>query len=270
MPYFRRPKDHENTFAQIPNDLLEDPNLSFKAKGLLSYLLSRSNEWNVYQAQLENIGPDGETSTRSALEDLIEAGYIHRFQKRENGKFGEYVYIICEEPRSNVDAPETWFSEIGDSETGKSRPTNTNTYQHEKGTNTESEARARERGEAPVSLQQATQVAEEEDINQRLAREWWHHYNARGWPYKIHSVSSALKKWEMQEKKMSGDDASSASSPEELCGKELTEGQIRSLLPDFPGLSRSDFGYVGQHEIRDEPLYSYQPEKTSHEAEKGR
>lgn len=104
--------------------MLEASDLSFKAKGLLSYLLSRSDEWEVYQAQLQEIGPDGETAVRSGLEELQEAGYLEKRRIRdEEGKFQGWEYVIYENP-TDTRNPETGKPDLGDSDIGKSRPTN--------------------------------------------------------------------------------------------------------------------------------------------------
>lgn len=265
MPYFRRPKDEQNPYARIHNAVLEDSDLSFKAKGILCYLLSKSDDWEVYQAQLSRLGPDGETAVRSGLKELIEAGYVHRFQTKDgSGKFGQYLYIICEEPRSNVEATETWFSDLGKSDTGKSdtgksRPTNNSSKPTKDDTNKRG-GHAREKGTPPCSVDEAVKVAKDNDISPTLAREWWHYYNARGWTKRFHSVESALIRWKIQEQKMgAGSPTESFDSVSQLYGVELTEEQIEPLLEKFPGLQRSQFGF-DRFGKDGEPLYSLNSE----------
>jgi hypothetical protein len=182
MAYFRRPKDHEHPYAQIANELLEDPSLSLKAKGLLAYLLSRSDDWEVYQQQLQKVGPDGRTSIRSALEELREAGYLDRIQWRAgDGRFSNYEYIVYEEPRSpglneeirtENQNPEKGDPENGKSEIGNPATTNTDNTNTES-TNTErgGGARAREAGAGgEVMPEQLAAVYDtyEELVNNRL------------------------------------------------------------------------------------------------------
>jgi hypothetical protein len=143
MPYFRRPKNHEHPYAQISNDMLNDPELSFKAKGLLSYLLAQSDEWEVYQSQLAELGPDGEASVRSGLKELREQGYLERNRLHaDDGTFDGYEYIVYEYPtgsgKTDMGKPDT-----GKSETGKSDPNNTN-LQQDKEKQHEDEAPAHE------------------------------------------------------------------------------------------------------------------------------
>lgn len=125
MPTFRRPKDHEHPYAQIANDILDDGELSFKAKGLLSYLLARSDDWEVYQSQLASLGPDGRSAVRSGIKELREAGFLERRVVRDDdGQFDGYEYVVYER-RHSPGISETENSEIGKSDFGKSDPTNT-------------------------------------------------------------------------------------------------------------------------------------------------
>jgi hypothetical protein len=116
--------------------MLEDDRLSFKAKGLLSYLLSRSDDWDVYQSQLADLGPDGESAVRSGLQELMELGYLNRKKlRKEDGTFKGYMYVIYEHGNASVTGSgksETGKSNIGESDTGKSQPTNTDRHQHGK------------------------------------------------------------------------------------------------------------------------------------------
>lgn len=63
-------------FTTMDNSFLEDQKLSWKAKGLLAYLLTKPKKWKVrVEGHLDQIGPDGTDSTRTALKELQEQGY---------------------------------------------------------------------------------------------------------------------------------------------------------------------------------------------------
>jgi hypothetical protein len=86
-------------YAQIDNRVLADQRLSWKAKGILVYLLSKPNNWKVQIGDLVKRSPDGECAVRSALDELLEIGYAERITTRgSNGKFESWNYIIHEEP----------------------------------------------------------------------------------------------------------------------------------------------------------------------------
>ena len=63
-------------FVQIDKNALQDERLSWKAKGLLAYLLSLPDDWQIYINELKNHAKDGRDSTRTAMNELIKFGYI--------------------------------------------------------------------------------------------------------------------------------------------------------------------------------------------------
>jgi hypothetical protein len=65
-------------FTVIPNYLTEDPDLSWKAKGILVYLLGRPNDWEINIPHLSSVSSDGESSTRSGFSELEDSGYATR------------------------------------------------------------------------------------------------------------------------------------------------------------------------------------------------
>ena len=87
-----------NPFAQIDRRVFEDPRLSWKAKGLLGYLLSRPPGWKVRVPDLVKRSRDGREAVYSALSELIAAGYAERIQTRACGRFATFDYVIHEVP----------------------------------------------------------------------------------------------------------------------------------------------------------------------------
>lgn len=74
--------------------------LSWKAKGIMLYLLSLPDNWQVYESEITKHATDGLRATRSGIKELIAAGYIHRIQKRtETSQFAGYEYIVHESPQ---------------------------------------------------------------------------------------------------------------------------------------------------------------------------
>lgn len=90
----------DTPFVQIDKTPLHDKELSWKAKGLLAYLLSLPDDWKIYQSELQNHATDGKDSTSSAIKELIEAGYMTREKAaKEDGKFTGYNYTVAEKPQ---------------------------------------------------------------------------------------------------------------------------------------------------------------------------
>lgn len=95
----RTVKNAENPFVMIDRRIFENDGLSLKAKGLLGYLLSRPDNWTICMADLVNRTKDGKDSVNSALDELIESGYVVKTeQQRESGKFSTCEYVVYEQP----------------------------------------------------------------------------------------------------------------------------------------------------------------------------
>ena len=73
---------------------LLDKNLSFKAKGLHSYIMTRPDNWQLWSKALFSTSTDGETSVRSAINELIENNYLYRTTIRDKKKkIKAWIYI---------------------------------------------------------------------------------------------------------------------------------------------------------------------------------
>ena len=85
----------------MSNTHLKDKNLSVKAKGLLSVMLSLPDNWNYSIAGLVAICKENETAIKSALNELKINGYLIvnklKPSKATKGKIG-YEYLIFETP----------------------------------------------------------------------------------------------------------------------------------------------------------------------------
>jgi len=92
---------HKSNYTVLVNEMLMDKTISFKARGLLSYMLSLPNDWIFYQSELESHSElDGDTAIRSAVNELITAGYVTRQQaKNKEGKWKESEWEVREIPQ---------------------------------------------------------------------------------------------------------------------------------------------------------------------------
>ncbi|KEI18231.1 hypothetical protein [Clostridium haemolyticum] len=95
---FRKAKK-EDKFAQISNNLINNKNLSYKALGIATYILSKPNDWQVYISDLIRFG-DKEKSVRSGINELIENKYMQRYRvyDMETGKVHHWETLVSEEP----------------------------------------------------------------------------------------------------------------------------------------------------------------------------
>ena len=65
-------------FAQVPNIVLWDSNLSLQAKGLWAYIKSKPPNWDFSCARIAQETKEGRKSILKAMKQLEEAGYLHR------------------------------------------------------------------------------------------------------------------------------------------------------------------------------------------------
>ena len=105
MSVFRVNKN--SNYTVMSNNHFKEKNMSLKAMGLLSLMLSLPQDWDYSIAGLSKICNDGKDSIRSALKELEDFGYLKRTQDfDEERKFKGYVYDIYEEPlEKNADFP---------------------------------------------------------------------------------------------------------------------------------------------------------------------
>ena len=100
MPVCRIMK--ENNYTRVSNHYLRDNSLSFKAKGLLTLMLSLPEDWDYTIAGLAQFTADGRVSIANTIRELENCGYIRRSQTRgENGAFAQNVYWIYEVPQTD-------------------------------------------------------------------------------------------------------------------------------------------------------------------------
>lgn len=94
---------HNGRFAALPNAIWVDPHLSVEAKGVLGYLLSRPNNWNVRLTQVASVLDVGKDKLQRIFRELRTAGYVTREQPRAvAGAFGSAEYIVRDEPLVDV------------------------------------------------------------------------------------------------------------------------------------------------------------------------
>lgn len=76
MTIIRVKHDRDNPYFMMNRCAVNDDRLSFKAVGILTYLLSKPDNWSVQEADLARRHTDGTTAVRSGLNELKEFGYV--------------------------------------------------------------------------------------------------------------------------------------------------------------------------------------------------
>jgi hypothetical protein len=89
-------------YTVIPNEMLNNTELSFKAKAILCYLLSKPDKWSVYLSQLAKASTDGYESVVSGMNELIAKRYVFR-QPNSGVNPGGWEYFVYDEPQLEED-----------------------------------------------------------------------------------------------------------------------------------------------------------------------
>ena len=89
-------------FTVMSNTHFREKEMSLKAKGLLSLMLSLPDDWNYSVEGLTVICKENETAIKSTLDELKQFGYLTVIKKFPNetksGRF-EYEYNVYEQPQ---------------------------------------------------------------------------------------------------------------------------------------------------------------------------
>ena len=106
MAVFRINKNENYTV--MSNYHLKEREMSLKAKGLLSLMLSLPNEWDYSVMGLTALSKDGKDSVMTTLNELEQLGYLIRTKCiNSKGQFDGYDYDIFEQPCTEQPCAET-------------------------------------------------------------------------------------------------------------------------------------------------------------------
>jgi hypothetical protein len=90
-------------FTILPNGILNDQRLSWRARGLLAYLLSKPDNWRTTIAHLTKQGTEGRDAVTRAMTELEHTGYLVR--RRWQDKHGHWHHDILVHDEPVVDNP---------------------------------------------------------------------------------------------------------------------------------------------------------------------
>ncbi len=122
---FRIRKNSDNPYVMVNKGFVYDSSLSAKAKGILLYLLSRPDDWQVYETELLSHFSDGRDSIRSGIQELIQSNYVHRQRFRDpTGKLRHMTYDVFEYQVNSDDLTKDGFSYVGKTPTTNIEYTN--------------------------------------------------------------------------------------------------------------------------------------------------
>ncbi len=119
---------NQDKWFQLSRALAQDRTISYALRGLLAYLISKPNGWQVNTSDLIKASPAGRDKTYSLLKEGENRGYMSRRRERKEGGHFQWVTNVYESPALNPylnqdeDDPTTsGFSVSGESRSGESR-----------------------------------------------------------------------------------------------------------------------------------------------------
>jgi hypothetical protein len=110
--------ERNHHYKTISTLAVEDERLSWKAKGLHTYLITRPDSWSFNCNDLLNRGPDGKDAVRTGLKELKDLGYlIIAPQQGAGGKIVGWAWTVFEcapDPSESTDPTEVRKNRITD------------------------------------------------------------------------------------------------------------------------------------------------------------
>jgi DNA-binding transcriptional regulator GbsR (MarR family) len=88
----------KNRYGVVPNALLNNTELTFRAKGVYAYIQSKPDGWEFSAERISAQTKEGLTAVRMALRELEEIGYLSRQKQRSPKGYLNYEYQLFDTP----------------------------------------------------------------------------------------------------------------------------------------------------------------------------
>jgi len=90
-------------FTILPNHVLQNSQLTWEARGMLAYLVSLPENWQVHVTELSVRSPAAYSKNKRIIAELVAAGHIVKSQKRDSaGKFLDWIFDVFDEPQIRI------------------------------------------------------------------------------------------------------------------------------------------------------------------------
>ena len=96
-------------YSVISNEFIRRKDLSWKAKGILTYILTLPDDWVININEIMTHATEGEKAFRSGWKELKDAGYVHRYPVRDekSNKITHWETVIRESVDTKASEPLT-------------------------------------------------------------------------------------------------------------------------------------------------------------------
>lgn len=175
--------DRNSNYTTMANYHLRDRELSLKAKGLMSFMLSLPETWDYSVMGLVSCLKESRNTVRVTLQELEQHGYLTRNRIRdEHGLLRQTEYILSEQPKSKnptLDNPTLDFSpQIN---TNINNISNTNVLDNTKYITTNADS-TKKKGFSPPTLEEVSGYIHEKGY-QIDAQHFIDYYEAADWHF---------------------------------------------------------------------------------------
>ena len=89
----------DRDFTIVPNTIMKDKRLSWRAKGIFIQIMSLPEGWDFSIAGLASLAKEGTKATNTGIHELVEAGYLEWIKGRTaTNQFCVEVNVILPDP----------------------------------------------------------------------------------------------------------------------------------------------------------------------------
>lgn len=88
-------------FTTIDRRTIRDDRLSFRARGVLVWLLDHPDDWSARADVIAGEGPEGRKAVLTALRELVDAGYLTRRKWQDEQGRWHHESVVYERPMSD-------------------------------------------------------------------------------------------------------------------------------------------------------------------------
>jgi hypothetical protein len=92
-------------YTVIDRRTLNDERLSFRARGVLAWLLDKPDDWTCNADDIATAGTEGRDAVRTALRELVGTGYIARERRQAEGGLWVTDTVVYERPPTDDGKP---------------------------------------------------------------------------------------------------------------------------------------------------------------------
>jgi hypothetical protein len=110
---FRLKREERPRYTVVSNEPLDDPKLSWGAKGLLTYMLSKPDNWEFKREKIMENSSDKEPTLRRIIKELKQFGYLKIVSHRDqNGHIFEWTTYVFERPNDTQEPVDNNFTPL--------------------------------------------------------------------------------------------------------------------------------------------------------------